>query len=134
MAQDDHLRRRSRPDFWKFQRHQGQDHLDVFSNYKVLQPRMIMTPGKKLYVSIQPACPLRKMVNILQRKIAEMIDSVLLANYTIPILDHNRIHLVHVLEWTIEIGNAVLVSEMGIRCKECLHYPSISVIQLPGIV
>ena len=93
-----------------------------------------MASGKKLDVSIQLACPLRKMVNIFQRKIAEMIDSIVLANDTIPILDNNRIHLVHVLERTIEIGNAVLVIEMGIRCKECMHYPSISVIQMPGIV
>ena len=73
-----------------------------------------MASGEDFYVSVQLADPLPKMADVIQRKITEMVDSIILSNDAVPFFDHNRIHLVHAMKWTIEILEAVRIVEMCI--------------------
>src|SRR5687768_12358793 len=82
---------------------------------------MVVTARENFYISIQLAYPFCKMVNIIKRKISEMVDSIIFGNNAIPFFDHYNIHLVHAFKWTIEILNCIFIVEMCIGGKECLH-------------
>src|SRR6266516_1027055 len=82
---------------------------------------MVVAARKNFYISIQLAYPLFKMANIIKRKVSELVDRIIFSNDTIPFFDHYNIHLVHASKWTIEILNCILIVEVCIRGKECLH-------------
>src|SRR5215207_577568 len=121
MAHDNHLSMVTCRKFWKLHRYQRGNHLYARAGSKIFSPGIVVTARENFYVAVQPAHPFCEMSHVTKRKISEMVDSILFSHDTIPFFNHDRIHLVHALKWTIEIRDRVFIIKMCIGGKECSH-------------
>lgn len=61
------------------------------------------------------------MMNIIQRKISEMIDHITFSHDVVPPFDHDGIHLIYALKGALEVFYGVFIIEVCIGSKEGLH-------------